>query len=152
MPIKVLENNNSLLDLEKQVLIRKGIVTGMIAISHFSNKSQSARHVYQVLLDSGSDVDLAFVQMSTSDTVPFKMYLASQTTVANAGTSHTIPIKTCLTSQKWCMSNCTYVIDKVDNNLEVIFQEFSESSMVSIRPDIIELPKLAPQPANDLFL
>ena len=47
------------------------------------------------------------------------------------------------------MSNGTFVTDKMGDNLEFIFPELSESRMVTISPDIFELPKTSPQPAYD---
>ena len=41
-------------------------------------------------------------------------------------------------------------MDKVGNNLEFIFPEFSESRTVTISPYIFELPKTSLQPAYDL--
>ena len=38
------------------------------------------------------------------------------------------------------------------NNLEFILPEFSESRMVTISPDIHELPKMLLQPAYDLII
>ena len=43
-------------------------------------------------------------------------------------------------------------LDKVGDNLEFIFPEFSESRMVTISPDIFELPKTSLQPAFDLII
>ena len=50
------------------------------------------------------------------------------------------------------MSYGTFVMDKVGDNLEFILQEFSESKMVTISPDIYELTKMSPQPAYDLII
>ena len=50
------------------------------------------------------------------------------------------------------MSNGTFVTDKMGDNLDCMFPEFSESKMLSISPDIFELPKMSPQPAYDLII
>ena len=50
------------------------------------------------------------------------------------------------------MSNGIIVTDKVGDNIEFIVPEFSESRMVTISPDIFELPKMSLQPAYDLIL
>ena len=87
--------------------------------------------MYCVLLDSGSDGDLAFV---------------------HKGMKESILCTKCIAPQRWCTSNGTFVTDKVGNNLEFIFPEFSESRMVTISPDIFELPKTSPQPAFDIII
>ena len=43
-------------------------------------------------------------------------------------------------------------MDKVGDNLEFIFSEFSESWMETTSPDIFELPKMSLQPAYDLII
>ena len=83
------------------------------------------------MLDSGSDGDLAFVRKGMKKSVPCKKHIAPQ---------------------RWRTSNGTFVTDKVGHNLEFIFPEFSESRMVTISPDIFELPKTSPQPAFDLII
>ena len=87
--------------------------------------------MYHVLLDSGSNGDLAFVCKGMKETVTCKKRIVQQ---------------------RWCTSNGTFVTDKVGNNLEFIFPEFSESRMVTISPDIFELPKTSLQPAFDLII
>ena len=87
--------------------------------------------MYRVLLDCGSDGDLAFVHKGVKESVPCKKRIAPQ---------------------KWCTSNGTFVTYKVGNNLEFIFPEFSESRTVTISPDIFELPKMSPQPAFNLII
>ena len=83
------------------------------------------------MLDSRSYGDLAFVRKGMKESVPHKKRIAPQ---------------------RWCTSSGTFVTDKVGNNLEFIFPEFSESRMVTISPDIFELPKTSPQPAFDLII
>ena len=63
-----------------------------------------------------------------------------------------VPSTKCIAPQRWHMSKGTFVMDKVGNNLEFIFPEFSESRMVTISPDIFELPKMSLQPAFDLII
>ena len=53
---------------------------------------------------------------------------------------------------EWHTSNGTFITDKVNNNLEFIFPEFSESRTVTIKQDIFELPKLVLQLVYDLIL
>ena len=56
-----------------------------------------------MLVDCGSDGDLAFVQQGTSDTEPNKK---------------------CIAPQRWSISNSTFDTDKVGDNLEFIFPDF----------------------------
>ena len=87
--------------------------------------------MYRVLQDSGCNEDLAFVHRGMKESKPYKK---------------------CIAHQRWHKSNSTFVTVKVGNNLEFIFPEFSESRMVTISPDIFELPKMSLQPAFDLII
>ena len=100
-------------------MVDRQSVTCIVAIPQFSSRSLSQRRVYRVLLDSGSDGDLAFVRKGMKESVPCKKHIAPQ---------------------KWHTSSGTFVTNKVGHNLEFIFPEFSESRMVTISPDIFELP------------
>ena len=116
---------------ENGTVIGRGTVTCVVAIPQFSSRSLSQRHVYRVLLDSGSNGDLAFICKGMKESVPHKNRIAPQ---------------------RWRTSSGTFITDKVGDNLEFIFPEFSESRMVTISPDIFELPKTSPQPAFDLII
>ena len=116
---------------ENGTIIGHGRVTCVVAIPQFSSRSLSQRRVYRVLLDSGSDEDLAFVCK---------------------GMKESVPCKKCIAPQRWRTSSGTFVTDKVSDNLEFIFPEFSESRTVTISPDIFELPKTSSQPAFDLII
>ena len=83
------------------------------------------------MLDSGSDGDLAFVRKGMKESVPHK---------------------NCIAPQRWRTSSSTFVTDKVSDNLEFIFPEFSISRTVTISPDIFELPKMSPQPAFNIII
>ena len=117
--------------LEKGTIIGHGTVTCVVVIPQFSCRSPSQQQVYCMLLDSRSNGDLTFVQ---------------------SGMKKSIPCKKRIAPQRWRMSNGTFVTDKVGDNLEFIFPEFSESRMVTISPDIFELPKMSPKPAYYLII
>ena len=87
--------------------------------------------MYHVLLDSRSDGDLAFVREGMKESVPHKNHIAPQ---------------------RWRTSSGTFVTDKVGDNLEFIFPEFSESRRVTISTYIFELTKTSLQPAYDLII
>ena len=87
--------------------------------------------MYHVLLDSRSDGDLAFVCRGVKESVPYKKHIAPQ---------------------RWHTSNGTFATDKVGDNLDFIFPEFSESRMVTICLDIFELPKMTLQPVYDRII
>ena len=112
-------------------MVGHGSITCIVAIPQFSSRSLSQQHVYCVLLDSGSDGDLAFVCRGMKESIPYKKRIAPQ---------------------RWCMSNGTFVTDKVGDNLEFILPKFSESIMVTIDPDIFELIKMSPQPEYYLII
>ena len=76
------------------------------------------------MLDSGSDGDLVFVSKGTSEV---------SYTRRNA-------------AQKWRTSNGTFETIKV-GILNMIFPNFSESKIASLKPDIFELSESAPKPA-----
>ncbi len=83
------------------------------------------------MLDSGSDGDIIFVRVGTDEAVPYKRSMS--------------PLK-------WRTSNGTFNTEKVGDALEFSFPEFNESKRVTIRPDIVELPKWSPQPAYDIII
>ena len=84
-----------------------------------------------MLLDSGSDGDIIFVRKDTNDTVPYKRRYSPQ---------------------KWRTSNGTFKTTKVGDDLDFCFPEFSESRIVTVKPDIFELEKSADPPAYDMIL
>ena len=86
--------------------------------------------MWRVLLDSGSDGDLLFVQKGLKENVPFKERFRPQ---------------------KWRTSNGTFRTTKV-GNLDMIFPEFSESKVMHLTPDIVDIPEKEAKPAYDLIL
>ncbi|MCP4745877.1 MAG: hypothetical protein GY874_06995, partial [Desulfobacteraceae bacterium] len=98
-----------------------------------NSKSKNPKHkfkVLKVLLDSGSDGDLLFVQK---------------------GTNCIIPLKKRVLPQKWRTSNGTFMTKNV-GDLKLRFPEFSRSKVASFQPDIVEVPKTAAAPVYDLIL
>ena len=83
-----------------------------------------------MLLDSGSNRDLVFVQEGTKPYIPFKERNAPQ---------------------KWRTSNGTFTTTKV-GVMDVIFPEFSSSKVASFKPDVVTIPKTANPPACDLII
>ena len=130
LPIKIVANNNTKLQSNK-VKIGRGLTTSIVALPHFLYKDKQKRRVYRVLLDSGSDGDILF---------------------ARVGTDECVPCKRRISPQKWRTSNGTFSTEKVGDDLEFSFPEFNESKRVKIRPDIVELPTSAPQPAYDIII
>ena len=63
---------------ENGTVIGRGTVTCVVAIPQFSSRSLSQRCVYRVLLDSGSDGDLAFIRKGMKESVPHKNHIAPQ--------------------------------------------------------------------------
>ena len=141
MPIKIVDKQTN--DLKSKVVRGEGIRTAIAGIPMFTksnkksrrrksdknNKQQSAKRVWRVLLDSGSDGDLVFVRKGTSE-VPY--------TRRNA-------------AQKWRTTNGIFETNKV-GNLNMIFPSFSESKIASLKPDIFEISESAPKPAYDLII
>ena len=132
MPIKIVQND--LQSFKTKVVKGNGIVTTIVAMFEDKNsKSKSRRHKYKVLkvlLDSGSDGDLLFVQK---------------------GTDCIIPLKDRISPQKWRTSNGTFLTRSV-GDLELTFPEFSTSKKASFLPDVVEVPKTAAAPVYDLIL
>ena len=83
-----------------------------------------------MLLDSGSDGDLVFVQEGTKPYIPFKQRHAPQ---------------------KWRTSKWTFTTTKV-GEMDVIFSEFSKSKVASSKPDVVNVPKTSNPPAYNLII
>ncbi|MCP4746807.1 MAG: hypothetical protein GY874_11815, partial [Desulfobacteraceae bacterium] len=119
---------------KNNVVKGNGIVTTVVAmVEDKSSKSNNPKHKYKVLkvlLDSGSDGDLLFVQKGTSSIIPFKKRISPQ---------------------KWRTSNGTFMTRSV-GDLDLKFPEFSKSKTASFQPDIVEVPKTAAAPIYDLIL
>ena len=140
MPIKIVDKQKN--DLKSKVVRGNGIRTAIAGIpmitksnkksrrkSDIKYKQQSAKRVWRVLLDSGSDGDLLFVRKGTLE-VPYVRRNAAQ---------------------KWRTSNGTFETNKV-GKLDLIFPNFSESKIASLRPDIFGLAADSAQPAYDLII
>ena len=83
------------------------------------------------MLDSGSDGDLLFVRSGTKECIPTRPRIAPQS---------------------WRTSNGTFTTNEVGDDLEFIFPEFSESKIVTVKPDVVRLPRDSPQPGYDLII
>ena len=94
------------------------------------NGKQTAKRVWRVLLDSGSDGDLLFPHRSNTERIPQKERFAPQ---------------------KWKTSNGTFRTTKV-GNLELKFPEFSESKLFKLKPDIVDIPPEMNKPVYDLII
>ena len=144
MPIKIVDKKTD--DLKSRVVRGTGVRTAIAGIPMFTenkqkgkkarrkrastnNKQQSAKRVWRVLLDSGSDGDLLFVRKGTLE-VPY--------TRRNA-------------AQRWRTSNGTFETSKV-GSLDLVFPNFSESKIASLKPDIFEISAEAKKPAYDLII
>ena len=92
---------------------------------------QTAKRVWRVLLDSGSDGDLLFVHRANKERIPQKERFAPQ---------------------KWKTSNGTFRTTKV-GNLEMKFPAFSESKkLFKLKPDIVDIPATENKPVYDLII
>ena len=122
VPIKIVDTNKN------KVVIGTGLATSVpaILISH----SEKKKRILCVLLDSGSDGDLVFVQEGTKSYIPFKERNAPQ---------------------KWRTSNGIFTTTKV-GVMDVIIPEFSSSKVASFKPDVVTIPKTANPPAYDLII
>ncbi|MCP4747846.1 MAG: hypothetical protein GY874_17170, partial [Desulfobacteraceae bacterium] len=125
---------NDMKSYKNQVVKGNGVVTTIVAMIEDKNsKSKNPKHkfkVLKVLLDSGSDGDLLFVQK---------------------GTNCIIPLKKRVSPQKWRTSNGTFMTKNV-GNLELHFPEFSRSKVASFQPDVVKVPKTAAAPVYNLIL
>ena len=108
-----------------------GISTSVVAIPQLIKRGeQTAKRIWRVLLDSGSDGDLLFVHPRNKEYIPSKERLHPQ---------------------RWTTSNGTFKTTKV-GNLDLKFPEFSESKLFKIRPDIVNVPKEMNKPVYDLII
>ena len=86
--------------------------------------------ILRVLLDTGSDGDLMFLQKGRKSYVPFKERYAPQT---------------------WRTSNGLVCTTRVAN-LDLIFPEFSKSKVAKIKPDVVMVEEDAPKPTYDIII
>ena len=108
-----------------------GISTSVVAIPQLLKQGeQTAKRVWRVLLDSGSDGDLLFVHLHNKEYIPSKERLHPQ---------------------RWTTSNGTFKTTKV-GYLDLKFPEFSESKLFKVRPDIVDVPKEMNKPVYDLII
>jgi hypothetical protein len=130
LPIKIVAKESH--KLTKKICKGEGVCTSVVALPLFNKKRNSKfGRPYRVLLDSGSDGDIIFVRKDTKDNVPFKKRYSPQ---------------------KWRTSNGTFVTNKVGDDLDFCFPEFSESRTIKVKPDIFELEKSNDPPAYDMIL
>jgi len=64
VPIKVANPNNIHSTSRRQVVKGRGLTTATAAIPQLKGKIESSKRVWKVLLDSGSDGDIAFIKSS----------------------------------------------------------------------------------------
>ena len=128
-PIKFV---NKTLNLQQQKVVKGvGACSTVAAVPQLIKKGkQTAKRVWRVLLDSGSDGDLLFVHPRNKERIPQKERFAPQ---------------------KWKTSNGTFKTTKV-GNLEIKFPEFSESKLFKIKPDIVDIPPEMNKPIYDLII
>ena len=121
--------------------MKHGQVTAVLAIPHFETKrgftsssnsqKPAAQKFWRVLLDSGSDGDLLFVQKGTKKaSVPYTRRLQPHT---------------------WHTSNGIFQTKYV-GDVHLVFPEYSSSKRINLRPDIIEFENPACAPAFDLII
>ena len=122
VPIKIVDTN------KKKVVIGTGLATSVPAI--LNSHSEKKKRILRVLLDSGSDGDLVFVQEGTKSYISFKERYAPQ---------------------KWRTSNGIVTTIKV-GVMDVIFPEFLSSKVASFKPDVVTIPKTANPPAYNLII
>ena len=126
-PIKFVEKSTN--KLQKQVINGDGISATVVAVPKYKN-AKKKQDFWQILLDSGSDGDLLFVQKGSKKRIPWKERFAPQ---------------------KWRTSNGTFKTTKV-GVLELLFPEFSGSKLFSVRPDIVDIPANENKPVYDMIL
>lgn len=130
LPIKIVARDTH--SLTNKVRKGNGACANVVALPLFNQKrNNNYGRPYRVLLDSGSDGDILFVRKDTNDCVPYKKRYSPQ---------------------KWRTSNGTFVTNKVGDDLDFCFPEFSDSRTVKVKPDIFELEKSADPPAYDMIL
>ena len=130
MPIKIVDLNHETDPKTKRVVTGKGLVTSVAGVLQHARNSKKTKRVLRILLDSGSDGDLLFVQEGTKIDIPFKERYAPQ---------------------KWRTSNGTFTTTKV-GKMKLVFPEFSSSKDAYFSPDVITVPKSAPSPVYDLII
>ena len=127
LPIKIVTKTNTKSNLQSdKLLVGNSLNTVVLGILKNSNKP--SKRMWHVLLDSGSNGDLLFVQKGLKENVPFKERFRPQ---------------------KWQTSNGTFRTTKV-GDLDMIFPEFSESNIIHLKPDIVDILEKDVKPA--LFL
>ena len=128
-PIKFVDKTLSI--KQKKVVNGTGTCSTIVAVPHLIKKRvQTAKRVWRVLLDSGSDGDLLFVHPSNKERIPQKERFSPQ---------------------KWKTSNGTFKTTKV-GNLEMKFPSFSESKLFTLKPDIVDVPVEMNKPVYDLII
>ena len=121
MPIKIVDTHYS--KSKSKVVIGTGLATSVPAI--LNSPSKKKKCILRVLLDSGSNGDLVFVQEGTKPYIPYKeQYMP----------------------QKWRISNGIFTTTKV-GVMDVIFPEFLSSKVASFKPDVVNISKTANPPA-----
>ena len=131
-PIKVVDNMKNLCALQRQVILGDGCSSAVVAIPHVNSKKHPAKKVWRVLLDSGSEGDIAFrhVGHRSSTFIPYKERFAPQ---------------------RWRTSNGIFETTKV-GKLEVSFPDYSSSKRISLQPDIVDVRVEDDEPIYDLIL
>ena len=112
--MKVVEQQHQ--SLQKKIVVGKGLVTTVVAM--VQDKDSQKYKALRILLDSGSDGDLLFVQEGTRNIVPTKRRISSQKSRTSSGTFKTTKV----------------------GELDLRFIEFSQSKVASFRADIVAIP------------
>jgi len=130
VPIKVANPNNIHSTSRRQVVKGRGLTTATAAIPQLKGKIESSKRVWKVLLDSGSDGDIAFIKSSEKASIDMHDRLHPQ---------------------KWKTSNGIFETTKVCNLL-LTLPRFSSSKIMSVRPDIQFIDEDQPPPMYDLII
>ena len=130
VPIKVVNPNNIHSTSRRQVVKGRGITTATAAIPQLRGKIESAKKVWKVLFDSGSDGDIAFIKRSDKASIDMHDRLRPQ---------------------RWKTSNGIFETNKVGNVL-LTLPKFSISKIMSVRPDIQFIDEDQPPPMYDLII
>ena len=130
VPIKVVNPNNIHSTSRRQVVKGRSITTAMAAIPQLRGKIESAKKVWKVLFDSGSDGDIAFIKRSDKASIDMHDQLR--------------PLR-------WKTSNGIFGTNKVGNVL-LTLPKFSISKIMSVRPDIQFIDEDQPPPMYGLII
>ena len=117
--------------MHNRVVKGKGLCTTIEGIVHTNRTpAKEAKRVWRILLDSGADGDILFRHPTNKEYIPVKERFAP-----------------C----KWRTSNGTFKTTKV-GNFELLLPKFSKSRLVTMKPDIVDMPADTSPPVYDLII